>query len=203
QGRIYYGSFSRDGSRYAAVAETGGLRRWILISPEGEVLREGAPTRTSLSQLYLSPDGTTLTFESEGHGIVCVDLATGVEHPLRVRMDGTRYYSADGRTMLDLVPSPARLQLYDVSNAKKPVAVAKPLDTDDGHFVTGAVSADGKLVAVEMLELDDNPDRNLLRVVVFDRRLRQRAVLARRTTTMGRQFEGHYLFVGMTRYPIP
>jgi hypothetical protein len=206
--RVYYGSFSRDGSRYAAVAEAGDLRRWILLSSEGVVLRDGVPTSCSLSQLYLSPDGKVLTLESEGRGCgragtIGVDLGVGTEKLLPVKVWGTRYYSADGRTMLDLTPAPGRLQLYDTTDPLNPLAVAGPLDTLDGLFVTAALSSDGSLIAVEMQEPDDNPHRNLMRVVVFDRSLRQRAILLRRTTPSGLQFEGPFLFVGVQRHPIP
>lgn len=200
--RIYDGQFSRDGSRYAAVADAGNLRRWILLSSEGMVLREGAPTGSSLSQLYLSPDGKALTFERQGR-TVSVNLHTGTEAAFPVRIEGTRYYSADGRTMLDLTPYPGRLQLCDLTDPLNPVAVTKPLETTDAHFITAALSADGSLVAVEMLESEDNPHSNLLRVVVFDRSLTQRAVLLRRTMIRGLQFEGRHLFVGVQRHPIP
>lgn len=196
--RIYDGWFSRDGSRYAAVAAAGSLRRWILLSSEAAVLREGTPAETSLDQLHLSPDGKTLTFERQGR-TVSVDMNTGAETPFPARIDGTRYYSDDGRTMLDLTPSPGRLQLFDLTDPLNPLVLGT-LEATDGHFVTGALSADGALVVVQMVE---SPQRNLLRVVVFDRTLTQRAVLLRRTAISGLQFEGRYLFVGVQRHPIP
>ena len=144
-----------------------------------------------------------MTLESSGHGcerhgIVGITLNTGTEKVLQ-HAGGTRYYSADGRTMLDL----GRFRLVDTTGPLNPVELGQPPKAPDGIFITGAVSVDGSLVAIEMLEPEDNPRHNLMRVVVFDRSLRQRVVLLRRTTILGLQFEGRYLFVGVQRHPLP
>lgn len=201
--RIYYGSFSRDGSRYAAVATAQDSERWILLSSDGEVLRQGSPGLSSLYHLHLSPDARALTFQRDGIGAgsVVVDLARGTERILPVRFVGTRYYAADGRTMLDLSPG-FGLQSFDVADPQHPRALSQRLELE-GHSITGAVSADGALIAVEMLEPEDNPHSTLLCVIVFDRRLRRRIVLLRHTSLQGLQFEGRYLFVGTQRHPIP
>jgi len=220
ESRIYDGGFSWDGSRYAAVAEVGTdarpardtaairsrgeLRRWVFLSRDGEILRQGNPGRQSLYYLHLSLDGRYLTFERDGtgSGSFGVALDAGEETRLPIKWAGNQYYSADGRTAMDMVPSPGRIQLFDLGDPLNPVPVGEPLNTADGGFITGAVSADGTLVAVQTVEPDD-PHRVLKRVVVFDRGLRQRTVVLRNTLRDGLQFEGRYLFVGTQRNPIP
>lgn len=208
QSRIYYGGFSSDGSRYAAVAEDGtdarpgDLRRWVLLSRDGQILRQGNPGRQSLYHLRLSPDGRYLTFERDGpgSGTFGVALDTGEETRLPSRWVGNQYYSADGRAALDLMSS--RIQLFDVGDPLSPMPVGEPLETGDGLFITGAVSGDGTLVAVQTVEPDDSYHAQK-RVVVFDRGLRKRTVVLRNTLREGLQFEGRYLFVGTQRDPIP
>ncbi len=207
-GRSYDGVFSKDGKRYAAVVDDERLRRWIVVSADGAILKEGAPSEDSMSQLELSPRADVLTFTRERSAhvpptIVAVNLATGEEHVLSIMPDGTRYYSADGRTVLVLSPSPGSLRLFDVTDPLNPVEVAPPFEAPEGHFITGAVSNDGMLVALQMLERDENPMRTLTRVIALDRNLQQRAVVATRTQAGGLQFEGHFLLSGTQRHPIP
>lgn len=206
QRRIYYGGFSRDGSRYAAVGEEGtdgrpeDLRRWVLLSRDGEILRQGNPVRQALYNLHLSADGQYLTFERDGPGAGSfgVVLDTGEETRLPIQWARNQYYSADGRTALDL----GRIQLYDLRDPLNPLPIGGPLEAGDDHFVTGAISGDGTLVAVQTVEPDD-PHRVLLRVIVFDRSFKHRTVVLRNTLRGGLQFEGRYLFVGTQRDPIP
>ena len=158
-----------------------------------------------MSQLHLSPNGRTLTFERGGGGpvqLVGVDLSSGQEKVLPLHPNGTRYFSADGRTMLDL----GSMQLFDTTDPMRPRIQARAPETLNGcKMITAAVSDDGSLIAVELLEAEDNPSSALVRVVVFDRKLKQSVlVLSRAPSTVGGlQFEGRHLLVGVQRHPIP
>ncbi len=190
----------------AAVTNQGDVQKWIAVSAGGGPIREGQPSRADISQLQLSPDGRVLTFSRQLGTLtqtVGVSLADGQEAILANVPDGTRYYSADGRTMLVLTPYPGALHLFDVTNPLHPSELGAPVQTSAGHFLTGAVSADGAIVAVQMLEPLNNPNRALTRVVAYDRNLNQKAVVAEQATNQGLQFEGRFLFVGVQRHPIP
>lgn len=206
-GRAYDGVFTKDGRRYAAVVEEERGRRWVVMSPS-RILRESPPAGDAISQLGLSPEGNVLTFTRQRSprdpvATVAVDLATGQEHVLTSVPDGTRYYSADGKTMIVLTPDPGRVRLFDVTDPLNPVELATPFEMPNGQFITGAVSGDGGLVAVQMLEIDNNPHRTLTRVILLNRNLQQSATVISRTELDGLQFEGRFLFVGTQRHPIP
>lgn len=205
--RSFYGVFSADASRFAAVLESGSAVRWFVADRSGAILREGEPVVGEVSQLRLSSDGRVLAFQRQKGServaeAVAVDIATGEETLVAVPA-GTRYYSADGKTMLVLVPYPAALHLFDVSYPLSPIQLAAIAPPVQRHLITGAVSPDGSLVAVQMIDDEDNPLGNLTRVVAFDRTLTQKAVVARHVTTEGLQFEDMFLFVGIQRHPIP
>lgn len=204
--RSFYGGFSRDGQRFAAVSKTGREQRWFVVGAAGNLVREGAPIVGEISQLQLSSDGRVLTFYRQEHTSVsakaiAIDLQTGAEMNLALP-DGTRYYSGDGQTMLVLTPHPGALYLYDVSNPLSPVEVSR-LQTTSGAFLTGAVAGDGSLIAVQIIETIDNPGKNLNRVVAYDRAMNERAVVVTRIEAQGLQFEGKFLFVGTQRHPTP
>lgn len=206
-GLSYAGVFSRNGKVYATVIEDVRGRRWAALSRDG-VISESKPTGDALNQLELSPSGDVLTFSrqrtvQDPAVTVGVNLASGEERVLANIPNGTRYYSDDGRTMALLQPYPGRLQLFDVTDPLNPVEIAPALETSDGDFISAAVSADGGLVALQLLETTDNPHRTLSRVVALDRSLQQRALVIAGTSLSGLQFQGRYLLVGTQRHPIP
>jgi hypothetical protein len=205
--RSFYGVFSTDASRFAAVLKSDSAVRWFVVDRLGAVVREGEPVVGEVSQLRLSADGRVLTFQrqraAEGTATtVAVDLATGGETLLAVP-DGVRYYSADGKTMLVLVTYPGALYLFDVGDPLAPIQLASAAPSPGWRLVTAAVAPDGALAAVQMVEDEDNPRGDLTRVVAFDRSLALKTVVARRLTTRGLQFQGALLFVGIQRHPIP
>jgi hypothetical protein len=197
--RIYYGGFTRDGSRYAAVAERGDrVRRWIVISSMGAILREGPATEGSLWDLHLTPDGRYLMFQDGRYGQWHrVSLDTWEEAPLAMPCTEHPYYSGDGRTALEVIASPGAIRLVDLAHPLKPRLIGS-LSTPD-LCITGALSGDGEWVAVQVTEAD----RRRLRVIVYDRKLKKSIVLLRNTLRSGLQFVGSYLVVGTQRDEVP
>jgi hypothetical protein len=134
---------------------------------------------------------------------VAVNLATGEERALANMPDGTRYYAADGRTAVVLTANPGSLRLFDVSNPLAPVELATAFEMTGAVFVTSAVSGDGGILALQMLETNNNPHNTLMRTIVLDRNLHIRATVSGRSDLTGLQFEGRFLFVGTQRHPVP
>lgn len=202
--RIYYGGFSRDGSRYAAVAEredrpslSSPKRRWIVISSTGAVLGEGSTIAPW--DLHLTPDGRYLTFQDENRGQWrYVPLDTWKASPLAMPCTEHLYYSGDGRTALEVTSSPGIIRLVDLTKPLTPRLIGPPISTQ-GMCITGALSEKGEWAAVQVAEAD----RRHLRVVVYDRKLEKSVVLLRNTVRSGLQFVGNYLIIGTQRDEVP
>jgi hypothetical protein len=203
--RIYYGRFTRDGSRYAAVAEredrslvSQRTRRWIVISPTGAILREGSASEGPWD-LHLTPDGRYLTFQEGQRGQWRrVSLDTWEEAPFAMPCTEHPYYSGDGRTALELWPSPGTVRMIDLTHPLTPRLI-RPAVSTQGLCVTGALSDSGEWVAVQATEAG----RRRLRVIVYDRKLEKSVVLLRNTLRRGLQFVANYLIVGTQRDEVP
>ena len=197
--------FTRDGSRYAAVAEredrsllSRRTRRWIVISSTGAILGEGSASEGPWD-LHLTPDGRYLTFQDGQRGQWRrVSLDTWEEAPLAMPCTEHPYYSADGRTALELWPSPGIIRMIDLTHPLTPRLIGPPVSTQ-GLCITGALSDNAERAAVQVTEAD----RRRLRVIVYDRKLEKSVVLLRNTLRRGLQFVGNYLIVGTQRDEVP
>ena len=166
--------------------------RWWAVVNSLEVDREG---RLASDSLRIDSTAVAASDDVDGAGERSLPVPRSFAH--------RRYYSADGQTILVLRPHPGWVQLFDLRSPLNVVPVGSPFEGTDEAFVTGAVSGDGAIVAIQMIEHDDSTRAQRFRVVVFNRRLEQQGVVLTHTTVEGLQFEGRQLFVGMQRNPIP
>lgn len=104
------------------------------------------------------------------------------------------YGSANGHTVVELARNPARLQLYEVSRTGRPKAIGRSLEAPNEYFDSAAVSDHGHTIAVQAF--DRNDPEQILKVRLYDRRLRQRSILPDGAREQGIRFQGRYLFVG-------
>ena len=149
--------------------------------------------------MHLTPDGRYLTFQDGQRGQWRrVSLDTWEEAPLAMPCTEHPYYSADGRTALELWPSPGIIRMIDLTHPLTPRLIGPPVSTQ-GLCITGALSDNAERAAVQVTEAD----RRRLRVIVYDRKLEKSVVLLRNTLRRGLQFVGNYLIVGTQRDEVP
>ncbi len=161
-----------------------------------------------VSKLAFLPSRDYVVFTRHNGGrpaeTVAMSTTTGVSTILPGIPDGDRYYSAtDGLHMLVVKPvltrgneelGYGRASYYDITDLGSPKLLAE-YDASD-LILSGAVSDDGKLVALQVLENGD-ATRLTRRVVVLDQDLHVVFEPVRRSPDRGVQFAGRYLFTGI------
>ena len=202
--QIISGAFSRDGSRYAASILgpiiAGPLsERWSVFGRDGNILREGTARPARIDHVEFAPDAKSILVSWSRGDSYRVHLDTGEEEPLPVGWwDDDHYYSADGRTALEVsmkLGGGSLLRLFDCSDPARPILLGERLVLGT-NIETAAVAPDGSLVALE--ESFGYPAAgHPMSVTVYDRRLQRRALLLGNTRRGGLEFAERYLFVGI------
>ncbi len=198
-GQIVQSAFSRDGSKYVGCRRVQAYpprEEWFVIGREGRTLYQSEVGPSTLDHLEFDPDGRSVLLSWKRGESFRVRLDSGKQERLPEGWwDDDHYYSADGRTDLRVGRAggcPSVIRLFNCSDPAKPIPLGEPMVVD-APILWAAVSADGSLFA---LQESEGEVPGPMRVAVYDRRLRPRALLLKHTRRGGMLFAGVHLFVG-------
>ena len=192
--------FSADETQAAAATTDG---RIVVFGRTGDVIMGTARIPGSVVQLHIDAENQTVSFvhhdETTDESKV-LNIATGQITTVIGLPDGLRYYSGDRLRML-LILDNARglMRLYDYSDPYNPTPLA---DYSAGTLIsTAAVSNDGSMVAIQVLEEGSRSNRAVRLLNASLESLGPPLVI--HTRKDGLEFKGGYLFVGTQDYPFP
>jgi hypothetical protein len=192
--------FSADETRAAAATKDG---RIVVFGRTGDVIMRTARLPGSVDQLHIDAENQTVSFVH--HDLTTddskvLDIATGQFTTIAGLPDGSRYYSGDRLRMLVILDYYHGLaRLYDTGDSYNPIALA---DYSAGTpLTTAAVSNDGNMVAVQVLE---EGSRSHTEVRLLNGSLDPLgSPLVTHNRNDGLDFKGGYLFVGTQDHRIP